>query len=515
MKTLLRVSLLLVTLLITNNLFSQIPAPVGESSVYFCEAENVTLNDMLVSNTDGYSDIYWFLENNTSGEVLALDTFLENETTYYAFQAIDDAAESLTVTVYITASILAPTGEYDQHYTISENPTLADLEVYNTDGFDTILWFTDHNQTTELSPNTPLVDETTYYAFQGFGNCANGLAVQTCGFIPAPLGDTTQYFCELSNATIADLFANNTYGFDEILWYAVCCPILGYDIPISPDTLLENGVTYYANQGIACEYGYLGVQVVLTPHTPPPIGEADQYFCSSNNPTLADIVVYNTDGFDTIIWSNTSYGEEPLNPTTSLVDGVTYYAFQGWGDCANSLAVNVHIMDAVPAPTGETTQNFSDLSSITLADLEVFNTEAYANLYFSLEPDCGEILDLNTQPVCNTTYYASQIECPCDICCVLSLPITVTCATGLDEFSQNAFSLFPNPVDKILTIQSTESITQLEIILYNLQAQKIFTTTNFVSDNKTQIDVSNFTSGVYFVQINSKNKTISKRLMIE
>ena len=67
----------------------------------------------------------------------------------------------------------------------------------------------------------------------------------------------------------------------------------------------------------------------------------------------------------------------------------------------------------------------------------------------------------------------------------------------IDDFSdnENRISLYPNPVNDILNIQSTSEITQT--IVYNMIGQEVIN----ILGNKTQIDMSNLVSGIYMVKI--------------
>ncbi|MEE9349740.1 MAG: gliding motility-associated C-terminal domain-containing protein, partial [Flavobacteriaceae bacterium] len=102
-----------------------------------------------------------------------------------------------------------------------------------------------------------------------------------------------------------------------------------------------------------------------------------------------------------------------LNPLTSeLVDGTTYYAFQGLGTCATSLAITVHLQDEIEAPDGDENQYFCDSPDLTLADLIVSTTLTGAELiWFDVDDNTGTPLASDTLipdtdvPV---TYYAFQ-----------------------------------------------------------------------------------------------------------
>ncbi len=77
-----------------------------------------------------------------------------------------------------------------------------------------------------------------------------------------------------------------------------------------------------------------------------------------------------------------------------------------------------------------------------------------------------------------------------------------------NDFSQNNLkvSLYPNPVNDILNIETEIKIKSVEI--YNLQGQKV------QSANNKQINVSDLSSGIYMVRIQDENNAVqTKRIL--
>lgn len=84
--------------------------------------------------------------------------------------------------------------------------------------------------------------------------------------------------------------------------------------------------------------------------SPSPLISSQQTFCSSNNPTLADIAV--TSGSNVSWFTFPAYGN-PLPNNTPLTDGTTYYASQNTGSCTSArTAVKVTVKsNDKPTPT--------------------------------------------------------------------------------------------------------------------------------------------------------------------
>ncbi len=175
------------SLAVTVYIQQYIPAPEGETFVYSCEVSNMTLADLPVFNTGTFDGIYWYdSDNQVTGNLLYSSTILQNNVTYYAFQAFCNCSAAtcmdfLPVTVYLIPDVPAPIGEISQTFCISQNATLNDIAISNTSSYTTIYWsdnpYCQANQA--LSPNTPLETGVTYYAYQVPENtcCPPSLAV--------------------------------------------------------------------------------------------------------------------------------------------------------------------------------------------------------------------------------------------------------------------------------------------------------------------------------------------------
>lgn len=158
---------------------------------------------------------------------------------------------------------------------------------------------------------------------------------------------------------------------------------------------------------------------------------------------------------------------------------------------------------AVPAPIGNQDQTFTP--GQTLADVVVQgqNIQWYDGLGRNVN---ANPLPLSTVLVDGVTYYASQTingyESPD------RLPVTVHLnAMANNTFEYNAILIVPNPVRNELNIQSREHISQVEI--YNLTGQKLMSTTT------TKLSMQALPSGIYIVQVSTKDKQQRLRVVKE
>ena len=79
------------------------------------------------------------------------------------------------------------------------------------------------------------------------------------------------------------------------------------------------------------------------------------------------------------------------------------------------------------------------------------------------------------------------------------------CNLGVEDNVLNDFNLYPNPAQDVLFIESQLPIEVVKI--YNLQGQLIKEGTT------DSVDVSNFSEGMYFVQVTIEGKSITKKFI--
>jgi gliding motility-associated-like protein len=209
-------------------------APISSNQT-FCEKENTSLNDIIISG----QNIKWY-NSNTSLTELPLNTIIQNNTTYYASQTTN-GCESTRTPVFITiTSDTLPIITSPQTFCIQQNATINSIAITGQN----IKWY-DASTNGNLLPNsTILVNGTTYYASQTINGCESNrvpVLVQIQN-TPAPTGNANQSFCSTANATVSDIITN---GINTI-WYNSATSTT----PLANTTLLTNNTTFYATQTI-------------------------------------------------------------------------------------------------------------------------------------------------------------------------------------------------------------------------------------------------------------------------
>ena len=81
--------------------------------------------------------------------------------------------------------------------------------------------------------------------------------------------------------------------------------------------------------------------------------------------------------------------------------------------------------------------------------------------------------------------------------------------TSIELYASTPLKLFPNPASDVLYWNTTEKIKQIKII--DISGKIVF-----VSDAtilQSHIDISDLTTGLYFIQLETSNKTYTEKLI--
>jgi hypothetical protein len=242
---------------------------------------------------------------------------------------------------------------------------------------------------------TPSSTTTYSVTVTGANNCQSSTS-QTVTLIntPAPIGSTVQTFC--NTATVANLIATGS----GIQWYSSSTG----GTALSAGTTLASGTTYYASQTISGCESINRLAVTVTFNIPSaPTGSATQTLCSGS-------IVGNLSATGTNIqWYSSASGGSPISPSTSLVNGVNYYASQTINSCESATRLVVTVAFGIPsAPTGSASQTICN--SGTVANLAASGSDI---LWYAADTG-GSPFSTGTALVNGTTYYASQTSGGCE-----------------------------------------------------------------------------------------------------
>ena len=139
-----------------------------------------------------------------------------------------------------------------------------------------------------------------------------------------------------------------------------------------------------------------------------PVGSAIQSFCSSQNPTVSDLLPNS----NSIKWYSSATSTTQLMGNTPLVSGQNYYASRQNGTCPSSaqrLNVAVTINSAPIAPSSSN-QVFCESDNATISNLVATGQ----NIKWYASPTDTSSLPMNTVLQNNTTYYLTQTTNGCE-----------------------------------------------------------------------------------------------------
>ncbi|AFL80477.1 hypothetical protein Aeqsu_0976 [Aequorivita sublithincola DSM 14238] len=82
------------------------------------------------------------------------------------------------------------------------------------------------------------------------------------------------------------------------------------------------------------------------------------------------------------------------------------------------------------------------------------------------------------------------------------------------DFKLNSISIFPNPVNSELFINSKNSVGNLILKIFNIEG-KLLSTQNLEFEKQAAVNVSNLSSGIYFLNIEDENGNTTVKKFIK
>jgi uncharacterized repeat protein (TIGR01451 family) len=90
---------------------------------------------------------------------------------------------------------------------------------------------------------------------------------------------------------------------------------------------------------------------------------------------------------------------------------------------------------------------------------------------------------------------------------------TTVSELGTDDFATVNLSLYPNPVKNILTIELKNDVAVKSVSIFNTLGQLVKRLPDTFEDNTMTTEISDLTTGSYFVQLQSDKGTVTKKLL--
>lgn len=90
--------------------------------------------------------------------------------------------------------------------------------------------------------------------------------------------------------------------------------------------------------------------------------------------------------------------------------------------------------------------------------------------------------------------------------------VSGTITAGLNDVLANKFSMFPNPANNIVTISNTENILVNTVNITDVNG-RIVLANNYNGVNAAELNVSELNAGIYFININTSEGSVTKKLI--
>ncbi|KIQ24088.1 hypothetical protein RT99_03120 [Flavobacterium sp. MEB061] len=231
----------------------------------------------------------------------------------------------------------------------------------------------------------------------------------------------------------------------------------------------------------------------------------------------------------TLMVSSATVENQTITVTTTGGNGLYEYSFDGASfqssNIFNSVPYGIHeiyvrdqngcaaVMSVnldPPAPSieGKNSLAIEFTPGQTLADLVVEgqNIKWYSNpnsLSGKTNKTAETTLPLTTVLVNGTTYYASQTINGIESKERLAVTTKAKGTLSNPDFVLPDFTYYPNPVQHSLSIHNTSNIDEVEI--FSVAGK--FILSNKVNSDHSEIDLSNVSSGVYFLKVKAEGQT--------
>lgn len=115
----------------------------------------------------------------------------------------------------------------------------------------------------------------------------------------------------------------------------------------------------------------------------------------------------------------------------------------------------------------------------------------------------GSMDSLVSPVIANNTVYTNNLNTS-----YISMPL-VGYVSGIDELDASSITIYPNPVSNYLKIEHSEK-GNVDVTIYNALGEKIVETT---FSESIKVNTENFAKGIYIVEVKSKNRVVTKKLV--
>jgi hypothetical protein len=231
---------------------------------------------------------------------------------------------------------------------------------------------------------------------------------------------------------------------------------------------------------------------------------------------------------DGVIYSDTSLSSNPWAGVTLLPYGARIQVsrsvtggkiFYSWADSDSSQTHTLYntnpdiymksydISNQLVTPTSNVTTGLGQCYFHYLSDISYYDTNIGGYV-------CPLVYttDIHTTPPFNSgdTVHYNYLNCAKFYTTQYNTAASVyrtQSPSGIANYTNNTqLKIYPNPANNKITIDATDVV---DIKLFDVLGKQIFAT------KTTEVDVSNFNDGVYFIQVQTKQNTTTQKIMVQ
>ncbi|WP_027420750.1 T9SS type A sorting domain-containing protein [Crocinitomix catalasitica] len=280
---------------------------------------------------------------------------------------------------------------------------------------------------------------------------------------------------------IGDSFTASASGDGTITWDGG----LINDEPFTPESVGITTYTATSDDENECSFS-IEIEVVELPTITTYIRE-ERDFCEG------EPVVIISSGADTYTWDGGIFDGEPFYPPA----GMTTYTVIGLDTitgCENSASIDVFVMDPIVITAVTTLENIG-----YDGEIDITVTGGTPGYTFDWDIDGTGDYD-DTEDLTGLTVGVYIVEVEDEIGCTGSLTVKLESQLGLFDDDEIVFSVYPNPTSDVITI-STEGNFAYQVLSVNGAILS-----NGVGFNTTEVNLTDFAKGVYFVNLQANDQ---------
>ncbi len=319
----------------------------------------------------------------------------------------------------------------------------------------------------------------------------NGLVIVSMLSCAAGATPTNATPANNQNICVNNTTTLNVTGTGTLNWYAtpVSSVVLGTGSVYVTPTLAVGNYTYYAASTNTCSEGPRA-PITITVNAAPSVAVAGPTaaICAGSAANLT------ASGAATYSWNNGAV-TSTIAPTPTANASYTVVGTNSVG-CSASAVVAVSV-------TAAPSVSIAGAGTICIGNATVL-TASGANTY---SWNTGATTStISVSPTVNTTYTAMGTSSVTGCSGMITANIVVSPCTGISTVSSKieGLSIYPNPSLGDFTVELNNGLNKT---IQVLDATGKIVSTNTSSKDKTNINITHLSSGIYFVKIQSNNAT--------